>query len=565
VAVRQTTTANAPATVPSATDTARSAGLQKWGELPAWRMAGKARVATEGAATMFAHSLEAAAEYVAKAAGEAQQWTPEGRARVLAALDSASRTIAAAKAPLLVAEEASGSWRAPGVRNYQDARARDTRSGRGAARNEVEDAHTIAALDGGADALASGQITEPHVRQLRSAIKKLPEPQRAELLAGDGAAEVLQLARTHDAPTFGRKVEEIIAAKSARQAEKAFQDVRATRHLTLRESPEGTHVNGLLDPVAGHTLRIALEAATPVPALDDTRTREQRNADAIATIARHALDDGAFKPGAPVRPHLTLTMDPETFARAREHQRAGSHTPDRDALGHAALGHAVLGREALGHAELGREAPAADAEPTLAPPVVRLEDGPVLPPSELGRILCSTDITRMVIDAESQVLDVGRTQRLYTGHLRRAVIARDKHCAWEGCTMPARFGEIHHMDWWDQDHGHTSVDRGVLVCEFHHHELHAHDLDIVRVPPSACGSTETGHDPTSGAAPPSRAESTSGGGATGRSGPTGKNGPARERPRYVTVPRSRTRTERAEAMRQRLRQEIYEKRAASRR
>ncbi|NLF03614.1 MAG: DUF222 domain-containing protein, partial [Actinomycetales bacterium] len=374
---------------------------------------------------MFAQSLEAAAEYVAKAAGEAQAWTPEGRARVLAALDSASRTIAAAKAPLLVAEEASGSWRKPGVRNYGDARAHDTRAGRGTARNEVEDAHTIAALDGGASALASGEITEPHVRQLRTAIKKLPEPQRAELLAGDGAAEVLQLARENDAPTFGRKVEELVASKSAQDAEQAFQDVRATRHFTLRESPEGTHVNGLLDPVAGYTLRVALEAATPVPALDDTRTREQRNADAIATIARHALDDGAFKPGAPVRPHLSLTMDPETFARAREHQRAGSHAPrsERSTGGTAPEGTAPDGTAAEGFA-------LDEAGPRLAPPVVRLEDGPVLSPSELGRILCSTDMTRMVIDAESRVLDVGRTQRVYTGHLRRAVIARDKHCVW---------------------------------------------------------------------------------------------------------------------------------------
>ncbi len=506
-----TTTAERDATVAPAPDTAHG-GL-------AWWALSQDR-APENAARVSARTLEAAARLLAGAAQDAAAWSPETRGLVLAALDSASRSVAAAKSPLIVAEEASGAWRAPGVRSFGDARSRTTRTGTGTTRGEVQDAHAVTELDGGTEALAAGELTEAHVRRLRTAADKLPEGRRTELLTGDSAAHLLDLARTNDAPTFARKVEDLIAATSAKDTQDDHEKVRATRHLTLRESPEGTHLNGLLDPVAGHILRLALDGATPTPAADDTRTRPQRHADAITALARHALDDGAFKPGAPVRPHLSLTMDAQTFARAREHQRAASHTPDGQ------------------HTE-----DPITREPLSTPPVVRLDNGPLLPPSELGRILCSTEITRMVIDAESQVLDVGRTQRLYSGHQRRAVVARDKHCSWGGCSMPARFCEIHHMDWWDEDHGHTSIDRGVLLCEYHHHELHTHDLDIVRDTVRTAGPS-TGHD----AGPPPHT----------RSRTPLPGDPRYEPPTYRTIPRSRTRRERDEARQHRLRAEIYD-------
>ena len=108
-----------------------------------------------------------------------------------------------------------------------------------------------------------------------------------------------------------------------------------------------------------------------------------------------------------------------------------------------------------------------------------------MPLSEAARALCDAEITRIVLDADSLPLDVGRTQRLYTAHLRRAVIARDRHCAWPGCTRHARWSEIHHLDWWDRDTGTTSVDRGLLLCTFHHQEVHTHDLAIRRLPTSS--------------------------------------------------------------------------------
>lgn len=360
------------------------------------------------------------------------------------------------------------------MRSFDDARAKETRVGRGAARAEMQDAATLAELDGGTAALAGGDLTQDHVRHLRSRVDKLPPERRAELLSGDSGADLLRIAREHDAPTFGRKVEDIIASSAAKDVQDDHEKRRSRRFLNLRPSADGIHLSGLLDPVAGHALRLALDAASPAPSVEDTRTRDQRNADALTALARHALDDGAFKASAPVRPHIALTIDAETFARAREHLRTGTHT--QDALD-------MAGRDGAADVERPSDrSQRSTAELLGVTPVVRLGDGPVVPPSELARLLCTAEMSRLVLDADSLPVDVGRTQRLYTGHVRRAVVTRDVSCRWDGCAMPARFCEVHHIDWWDDDHGHTSVDRGVLLCDFHHHELHRRDLDIVREP-----------------------------------------------------------------------------------
>lgn len=115
-----------------------------------------------------------------------------------------------------------------------------------------------------------------------------------------------------------------------------------------------------------------------------------------------------------------------------------------------------------------------------------LDDGTPVPMSQVARILCDSEVARIVLNAEGLPLDLGRSQRLYTGAQRRAVIVRDRACAWNGCDVPAAFCEVHHIRWWDRDLGNTSVDNGVLLCSHHHHVVHQHDLHITRLrrPPS---------------------------------------------------------------------------------
>lgn len=89
----------------------------------------------------------------------------------------------------------------------------------------------------------------------------------------------------------------------------------------------------------------------------------------------------------------------------------------------------------------------------------------------LRRLLCTAEVTPVVLGTESEVLDVGRKHRLFTPAQRKALIARDGGCAAPGCTFPAAWCESHHVQWWKHG-GRTSVDNGVLLCSHHHHAVH---------------------------------------------------------------------------------------------
>src|SRR5690606_35050421 len=106
-----------------------------------------------------------------------------------------------------------------------------------------------------------------------------------------------------------------------------------------------------------------------------------------------------------------------------------------------------------------------------------LEDGSIIPLTELQRLACDCEMTRIVLDADSQVLDVGQTQRHYTRELRRAVTARDRHCQWPSCTLRASWCEVHHITWWSNG-GPTSTSDGLTLCSYHHHCVHAEHIRI---------------------------------------------------------------------------------------
>lgn len=110
----------------------------------------------------------------------------------------------------------------------------------------------------------------------------------------------------------------------------------------------------------------------------------------------------------------------------------------------------------------------ADAErmPTLE------DDGSTLPDWLVATHTCDTGERHITIDAGGNPLNVGRERRLFTSPQRVALAARDGGCRWRGCDRPASYCEAHHIDHWDADGGRTDVDRGILLCRFHHMTLH---------------------------------------------------------------------------------------------
>jgi hypothetical protein len=63
-------------------------------------------------------------------------------------------------------------------------------------------------------------------------------------------------------------------------------------------------------------------------------------------------------------------------------------------------------------------------------------------------------------------LDVGYSDSI-PWHIRRAVLLRDRKCAWPRCDRPAVYCDVHHLRH-REDGGETSLDNLVLACQFHH-------------------------------------------------------------------------------------------------
>jgi len=63
-------------------------------------------------------------------------------------------------------------------------------------------------------------------------------------------------------------------------------------------------------------------------------------------------------------------------------------------------------------------------------------------------------------------LDIGYSDSI-PWYIRRAVLLRDRKCAWPRCGRPAVYCDVHHLRH-KQDGGETSLENCVLACQFHH-------------------------------------------------------------------------------------------------
>jgi hypothetical protein len=90
---------------------------------------------------------------------------------------------------------------------------------------------------------------------------------------------------------------------------------------------------------------------------------------------------------------------------------------------------------------------------------------------EARRLACTAGILPAVLGGGSEVLDLGRTRRLFSPAQRKALRIRDQRCRADGCTIPATWTEAHHLEPW-QHGGDTDLANAVLLCSHHHHRAH---------------------------------------------------------------------------------------------
>ena len=109
-------------------------------------------------------------------------------------------------------------------------------------------------------------------------------------------------------------------------------------------------------------------------------------------------------------------------------------------------------RDGLGTATLGSDSPITAAE--------------------ARRLACTAGVVPMVLGGESEVLDLGRSRRLFSPAQRKAMAVRDRRCRAQGCDIPAAWCEAHHAAAPWAAGGRTDLKDGLLLCAWHHHRAH---------------------------------------------------------------------------------------------
>lgn len=166
----------------------------------------------------------------------------------------------------------------------------------------------------------------------------------------------------------------------------------------------------------------------PPPAESDRRTTRQRRADALGDLARSFLDGAQTPTVGGQRPHLNIHTD----IPAIQGTPGGIH---------------------------------------------ETSDGYVIDPLAVATLACDATISRVVFGPDSEILDYGRKTRIIPAGLRRAVIARDRHCVAPGCGRSANWCDIHHIIHWAHG-GETEITNLCLLCRYHHTQLHLEQLQL---------------------------------------------------------------------------------------
>ncbi|HYI60368.1 MAG TPA: DUF222 domain-containing protein [Acidimicrobiales bacterium] len=116
--------------------------------------------------------------------------------------------------------------------------------------------------------------------------------------------------------------------------------------------------------------------------------------------------------------------------------------------------------------------------------VCQTRDGTPIPVPTMQRLLCEAVLHRVLVNAKSEVLDLGLDVRLANRAQRRALAFLHRGCQFPGCSAPASWCEAHHIEPYDPSNktGPTDLANLCLLCRFHHHRVHEGRFHLARGP-----------------------------------------------------------------------------------
>jgi hypothetical protein len=101
------------------------------------------------------------------------------------------------------------------------------------------------------------------------------------------------------------------------------------------------------------------------------------------------------------------------------------------------------------------------------------------------RLACDANFRRVVINARSEILDLGRRTPNPSHPQRLAVTLRDGGCTFAGCDLPIGCCEVHHLAPYHRGShtgGPTDLHNLTLACSRHHHLAHEGGFTMTRNP-----------------------------------------------------------------------------------
>jgi hypothetical protein len=332
----------------------------------------------------------------------------------------------------------------------------------GAARGRVGTAGLLNRWPLVAAAFAEGAISYPHAAMVTSTLAELPAA-----IAADAQPVLVEAAKLLDTRRLAQAAQRLRRIMDPDGQGGLDERHYEQRWLEVRATFEGTvAINGVLDAESGAVVLTALEALMGPPAPDDERTGSQRRADALVDLARGELDHGNLPDVGGERPHVLVVSTLEGLRGDPGAQPAeltwggplGNDTSRRLACDPVVT--RVVTTEPSGSLRIENVGRRAHRNGGGGPP---------------GHDLA---ISKLLLDAlppqlrgPCQPLDVGRSERLATAPMRKALLIRDRGCAASGCYVPPGRLEAHHILHWI-DGGPTAVWNLVLLCRRHHRFVH---------------------------------------------------------------------------------------------
>jgi Domain of unknown function (DUF222)/HNH endonuclease len=333
-------------------------------------------------------------------------------------------------------------------------------------------------LAGTGQALAAGEVTTAHAAVLAAGTQDLPAATAAQ-----AEPVLLEAARRLDPPRLRRLVAHLRGVADPDGAEAQARRRHEQRGLSVSPTFQGmVAVDGLLEPEAGGTLLAALEPLARPAGAEDDRSGPQRRADALAELARRAMEGGRLPQAGGVPPQLTVTVELASLLG-----RPG--LPGGEGGWTGSLPVATCQRLAC-DAALTRVLVTRDPQhPGGHPQAAGSDDDPGDPDRLAARLRAAVALLPAALGgAPAQPLEVGRTARVVSAAQRAALAVRDGGCSFPGCDRPLAWCEAHHLRHWLHG-GPTDLANLVLLCRAHHRTVHEGGWRLQRHPDGELSAT----------------------------------------------------------------------------